>query len=90
VADAVKAVDHKYIVTPRESAALKITSRGMQTQIIVQCPHCLTDKVAKYGCYKTKQITYYRCSRCTVADPQNPSLNKRRRPFTFPVQQVWR
>jgi transposase-like protein len=62
----------------------------LQTQFIIQCPHCHTDDVSKYGRYKSKLITYYRCNRCTVDDQENANAEKRRRPFTFPVQQVWR
>ena len=89
MADIVKAVDHKHIVSPTASKELKITSRGMQRQLIIQCPNCGTDDVMKYGHYKTKMITYYRCHRCTVIDERNPTPKKRRRPFTFPVQQFW-
>lgn len=82
MADIVEPVDHKHIVSPTASKELKITSRGMQRQIVVQCPNCGTDDVRKYGHYKNKQVSYFKCNRC--------KMHKTGRPFTFPVQMVWR
>lgn len=76
----VKVTDHKHIVTPQ--AKRITTSRGMQSVAIVVCPNCGTNQVVKYGCYKDKSITYFRCKLCTMSETKKP--------YTFPVQMVWR
>lgn len=79
-ADVVKVTDHKHIVTP--SAKRINTSRGMQSVAVVVCPNCGTNQVVKYGYYKDKSITYFKCKLCKMSETK--------RPYTFPVHMVWR